>query len=418
MSVMIRALIMLLAALVPARAQDTPLVIVPQMRYGLGHAYAAVWSPDGERLVVGGSAGIAVFDANDWSAPPDVASMGYGVTALAFSPAGTWLAVGRADGTALATRLDGTESQLYTVGGPTPERGAMRNFNVAARYVAFVPPDTSFDSLPQPQPVLSEQTVTDGSGDELRLLVAVFMADMPEVSSVQPGGTLAFSIEPLAVTIRDRETGETVAVLDDFTGPVESVALDPDAGILETRATSGEVIRYDVETGEIADRSAGTPPELPVDVAVDGPNGLHAAAQARGPLVLTRADGSRVELIAEPADVRSLAFDSTGARLAVGQRTGTLWVFDAASGDAIVSRYRHFGHIVDILWIMDDSLIVTAGEDTMMMITDPVDGAERARVQAHNDVVTSLAIYPQAPNLVVSGSLDGTAALWLIESSE
>ena len=91
----------------------------------------------------------------------------------------------------------------------------MRNFNVAARFVAFVPPDTSFDSLPQPQPVLSEQTVTDGSGDELRLLVAVFMADMPEVSSVQPGGTLAFSIEPLAVTLRDRETGETVAVLDD-----------------------------------------------------------------------------------------------------------------------------------------------------------------------------------------------------------
>lgn len=418
MAMMIRALIVLFLVMTPVRAQDDPLVVMPQVRYGQGQALTAVWSPDGAKLIVGGSAGITVFDANDWSAPPEVASMGYGVTALAFSPAGTWLAVGRADGTALATRLDGTASQLYTVGGPVPERGAMRNFNVAARYVAFVPPDASFDTVPQPRPVLSRQTVTDGDGAELRLLVAVFMEDMPEASPEQPGGTLEFSIEPLKVTIRDSDTGETVAELDGFTSPVESVALDSDAYLLETRATTGEIVRYIAGTGQIEERLAGTPSEMMLDIAEDGPNGLSASAPARGPLTLNRANGSTTELIAEPADVRSLAFDSTGSRLAVGQRNGTLWIFDTATGAEIFSGYRHFGHIVDILWVMDDSLIVTAGEDTVIMLTDPADGAERARFQAHNDVVTSLAIHPHASNIFVSGSLDGTAALWFITPPE
>ncbi|MBK9124839.1 MAG: hypothetical protein IPM16_17215 [Chloroflexi bacterium] len=416
----IRALIVLLVVMTPTRAQDDPLVVVPQVRYGLGQAYTAVWSPDGERLVVGGSAGIAVYDAKDWSEPPEVASMGYGVTALAFSPAGTWLAVGRADGTALATRLDGTPSQLYTIGGPVPERGAMRNFNVSARYVAFVPSDTSFDTVPQPRPVLSTQTVTDRDGAELRLLVAVFTEDMPDVSPVQPGGTFEFSIEPLKVTIRDSETGDTVAELVGFTQPVRAVELAEEAYYLDAASADGTIIRYVAATGEIESLRAGDyqVPPFNAPVTATGARGLKAESMSTTGLVLTRPDGSTTELIAEPADVRSLAFDSTGSRLAVGQRTGTLWVFDVASGDMIFSGYRHFGHIVDILWIMDDSLIVTAGEDTVIMITDPDDGAERARFQAHNDVVTSLAIHPQASNIFVSGSLDGTAAMWLVEPPE
>jgi WD40 repeat protein len=397
-------------------AQDAPPSTIEFVaRFGRGWAQTAAWSPDGTRLAVAGSIGVWVYDASDWDAEPVLFETDYWTTWAEFSPGGGLLAVGLADGTAQAFDVATGEFLERIIGGPVPERGAMANFNVAARRANFVPATTVPGRTPQG--AVGEVVLNDVDGTELRLQVLIFGDDLPEPQLVSPDGEQTVSLTRDAVTVADA-SGQLVTELAGYSLPIVDLGFSAvgDSVIAERIDGTGQV--YDAVTG--ADLGIYPLPRSNtggVIAAVD-PISQRTAFAIRGNLQIFDPSVGLLPAATTNDRITSLAFEPGGARLAVGYAAGNLQIIDVLEeSQNLRSAYAHFGHVPDIVWLPESSYLVTAGEEGRIKLWQ-VDAAELGGAEifgGHADEVTSLAVSPDDPMLFASASLDGTIKLWRIK---
>lgn len=403
----------LLIQVIRTSAQDAPEAIVEFVaRLGRGWAQTAAWSPDGTRLAVAGSIGAWIYDATDWDAEPVLFETDYRTTWAEFSPGGGLLAVGLADGTAQAFDVATGAFLDRIIGGPVPERGAMANFNVAARQANFVP--AAMAPGRTPQGAVSEVVVKDIDGTELRLQVLIFGDGLPEPQLVSPDGELTVALTRNSVTLVDT-AGEPVRDLPGYSLPVLDIAFSPLHPALLVRQLGSTIRVYDAVTA--ADLGVypaaweerdvlltATDPASRRAAIVIASSGIQIIDPVLGPVTLSGRDDS----------VRSLAFAPGGARIAVGFADGTLRVYDELNDTQFRDAYAHFGHVLDIVWLPETGYLVTAGEEGRIKLwqTDTAVFAGGEILGFHADEVTSLAVSPVDPALFASGSLDGTVKLW------
>jgi WD40 repeat protein len=407
----ILALFLLLQA-IGTSAQDAPPTVELIARLGRGWVQTAAWSADGTRLAVAGSIGVWVYDATNWDVEPILFETDYRTTWAEFSPGGGLLAVGLADGTAQAFDVATGEFLDRIIGGPVPERGAMANFNVAARQANFVPATTPPGRTPQG--AVGEVVLNDTDGTELRLQVLIFGDDLPEPQLASPDGTLTVSITRDAVTLVDA-AGEPVRDLAGYGLPILDIAFSPVHSALLVRQLGSTIRVYDAVTA--ADLgvypSAWEERDLlltsidPISrraAIVIASSGIQIIDPVLGPITLSGRDDT----------VRSLAFEPGGARIAVGLSDGTLRVYDELDDSHFRDAYAHFGYVLDILWLPESGYLVTAGEEgrVKLWMADRTVLGDAETFGVHADKVTSLAVSPTDPSLFASGSLDGTVKLW------
>lgn len=398
-------------------AQDAPPSTIEFVaRFGRGWVQTAAWSPDGTRLAIAASIGVWVYDAADWDAEPALFETDYRVTWTEFSPGGGLLAVGLADGTAQAFDVATGEFFERVIGGPVPERGAMANFNVAARRANFVyattPPGRT------PQGAVGEAVLNDIDGTELRLQVLVFGDDLPEPQLVSPDDEQTVSLTRDRVTLIDA-SGAPIRELPGYSQPILDLGFSALGQELIATQIGGTAQVYETTSGaDLGAYPVPWPPTVPLIAAVDAASQRTAFAVHRygvqiidpvlGPLTLSTADDR----------ITSLAFEPGGARLAIGYATGNLQIIDVLeSSQNLQSAYAHFGHVLDIVWLQESSYLVTAGEEGRIKLWR-VDAAELSGAETfggHADKVMALAVSPYAPSLFASASLDGTVKLWRIK---
>jgi WD40 repeat protein len=84
-------------------------------RYGDGQFTSALaWSPDGNTLAVGGSLGVWLYDARDWTVAPHLIDLNSSVTHLSFSADGTLLAYATRTPYSIHLRDIATDEELIT----------------------------------------------------------------------------------------------------------------------------------------------------------------------------------------------------------------------------------------------------------------------------------------------------------------
>jgi len=123
-------------------------------------------------------------------------------------------------------------------------------------------------------------------------------------------------------------------------------------------------------------------------------------------------DGAeQTSLVGFSSWVKSLAFSPDGAQLATGHEDNTVRVWDIANG-ARVKILQNPDVPFSLAFISNSLLVVGSGYD--LVLWDVPDEAQvwPEPLHAHNGVVWSITSWPTNPDLITSGSADGTVEIY------
>jgi energy-coupling factor transporter ATP-binding protein EcfA2 len=143
---------------------------------------------------------------------------------------------------------------------------------------------------------------------------------------------------------------------------IRSMCLSPGGSFLVVGTDDGKIIRYSITTKEknIIFQSEG--------------NGIYA-----------------------------MTFNSTGTKIAFGDKNGTLRILDVNTNTIVRSIPAHASRIVDIEFSPDDKQIATASTDKSLRLWDANNlGNKPVIINTHNDFVLSVAFSPDGKNVISS----------------
>ncbi|HVK22655.1 MAG TPA: TIR domain-containing protein [Actinokineospora sp.] len=106
-----------------------------------------------------------------------------------------------------------------------------------------------------------------------------------------------------------------------------------------------------------------------------------------------------------------LAFSPDGTVLAGGDSDGTLRLWDAASGQPRQELRAHRGAVWPLVFRADSTQVATTGRDGTVRLWDPHTGVQRHEFHGHSRRVSRVEFSPSGEHLATSGN-DGVIRLW------
>ena len=113
--------------------------------------------------------------------------------------------------------------------------------------------------------------------------------------------------------------------------------------------------------------------------------------------------------------VNSVAWSPDGRRLASGSGDETVRVWDAATGEQLVSLRGHEESVSSVAWSPDGHRLASGSRDSTVRVWDAATGAELVCLRWPTYRVSSVAWSPDGRRLA-SGSEDGTARVWDVDT--
>ncbi len=360
-------------------------------------AWASEWitfSADGARLAMSGTDGLLrvarVPDLSPAIAPRRVSRAGR-TTAIAFTPDGDGLLVGRREGDVLV--LDGATGRPTGVALPVVDDGA-------AYAVAYSPDGRIL--------------VTSGDGGRLlrwdaRTLTRTgpalrFHRSYPYAVAFSPDGELfATSDDAGEIAVWETRTGRRINRFRAQGELVFDLAFTGDRELVSA-ATSG-LVRWDVDAVPVGTR-LGADGERLVAMAVAPDESAVAAVDHAGGVVVRGPEGkTRWAVTSGVEEAYAAAWSPTGDRIAVAGRTrlrgGVVTVLDADDGAALRTLGVNATQVRAVAWSPDGRSLVTGGRRGEVVLLDP--SAPRAVVAAVRStgraMVTSVAFAPDGDRL-------------------
>jgi WD40 repeat protein/serine/threonine protein kinase len=321
---------------------------------------------------------------------------------IAFSPDGTRLVTGSADGTAKVWLLESSSAGETTTGR---ELLTLAGHSSTVIDVAFSPDGTrlatgSFDTTAKVWDADSGQELLTLSGHTAEIHGIAFSpecASPPEAGAERCGMRLATASADGTAKVwllesnsaGDAKAGQELLTITGHSAQVWDVAFSPDGNRLATSSVDGTAKVWDATSGR----------EL-----------------------LT---------LAHNAEIPGIAFSPDGTRLATAGYDGTakVWLLesssagDAASGRELVTLSGHDSVVLQVAFNPDGTRLVTSSPDGTAKVWDIASGRELLTLVGHANVVYDAVFSPecasppeaaakQCGTHLATGSFDGTARVW------
>ena len=386
-----------------------------------GHVDAvrdAAFSPDGLLIATASVDGAAkVWSASTGELLRTLAGHGDGVEGVVFSPDSERLATASRDGTAKVWDV-ATGTELLTLSGHTDWVYA----------IAFSPDGTrlvtaSADRTAKVWDASTGQELTTLYG-HVHLVIGI---------AYSPDGTrIATAAGDLTVKVWDAATGRELMTLPGHNDWVYGVAFSPDGKHLAT-ASGDKTARIWAVSIE-GDRELFTlaaHQERAYTVAYS-PDGKRIATGGRDPIgkVWDAATGDLLfTLDGHAAGIEGVAFspecdrppnataEQCESRIATASRDNTAKVWDAQTGQAVLTLTGHSDYVYDVAFSPNGTLIATGSRDATAKVWDAASGEERLTLQGHDDLINSVAFSPDGQRLVTA-SADGSAKVWDVNTGQ
>jgi hypothetical protein len=107
----------------------------------------------------------------------------------------------------------------------------------------------------------------------------------------------------------------------------------------------------------------------------------------------------------------AVAFSPDGSRIASGGHDDTLKVWDARTGQDLLTLKGHTASVLSVAVSTDGSRIASGSQDNTLKVWDARTGQDLLTLQGHTDSVTSVAFSPDGSR-IASGSTDRTLRVW------
>ncbi|MEI6505094.1 MAG: serine/threonine-protein kinase [Planctomycetota bacterium] len=401
-----------------------------------GHATAVTavaYSSDGRQIAEGTTNGhIRLWNTQTFTCEQDLMGHDGLITTLAFRPDGETLASGSDDSTVRIWSRSATEplAVLADVRGMTAAA-----FSPDGSQLAIAPKETSDIEVWDARTLERLRTLRGAPGR------------VTEVAYCPDGGLVAAAFKTSGakgnVCIWRTDTGEVFSSLGDHTRGAVTMTFSPDGSRLATTSHEGVATVWNVNTGDKLLEFSAPRKSLDIDVAavfgLDGtrlayvkpelydaatgqvvavtgqrgivnslaasPDGrMLAAGMAIGAVRLDDfATGEKLaQLVGHSDQVRSIAFDSKGTRLVTGSLDETARLWDITNGEELRVFRGHEGRVEKVLWSPDGRRIVTAATDATVRIWDVDSGSEVCRLPGQPDEPRAVAMSPDGTTLVTA----------------
>ncbi len=339
-----------------------------------------------------------------------LAAQGSPVRSVAFSPKGTLLAAGSADGTI----------RLWNASSRQPSGPPLAGHTGAVNGLAFSPDGRLLASGS------NDGTVRLWDVAKRRLLAPSLMHQGVAVTSVafSPDGTfLAAGDSAGSIQLWDVAGRRPLGPLPQSgIWYVYDVAFSPDGTILAACGEGGTIALWNLAHHVLLPPLRGGPSFAALSLAFS-PNGRTLAAGSEAGAILlwdmaTR-QFSRQVISAASESVPDLAFSPDGTILAAGGQDGTIRLWDAATWQQrSPSLTGHAGAVNGLAFSPDGQSLVSAGSDGSVRLWDSLGAGAFSRVLAgHTSQVNSVAFSPDGTTLA-SGGDDATIRLWRVASGQ
>ena len=237
------------------------------------------------------------------------------------------------------------------------------------------------------------------------------------------------------VTLWDVESGE---VIRRFEGDAVSVcpnciAFSPDGKHALVGSSDGfggsgakSLVLWNTKTGEVTHRLEGHRRLIrSVAVSPDGRTALSgsqaddATVDELGELILWDLEsGELTRRFDTTDDITSIAFSADGSRALAGSAfVDRAMLFDVATGEEILQPGGHDHMVFDVAFGPHERTALSASADGSLILWDVETGEVIRRFLGHEDMVWSVAVSPDGRH-VLSGAMDGTIILWDFETAE
>lgn len=191
--------------------------------------------------------------------------------------------------------------------------------------------------------------------------------------------------------------------------PVTSVAWAPDGRALFTGSVDGQIARRDAHSMAVSQR-ARLVGGHPVYMAANPAGDVLAIADETGRIVVLNGETLAQSRAwqADPVRVESFAFSPDGTKIASQGSAAVVRVWDAGTGEPMLTLPGHEGPTSSVAFLGDGSII--SGGRTLK-IWDGRTGELRRALLGHMSPATAITASPDGSTLV-SGSTAGTLKIW------
>jgi WD40 repeat protein len=387
------------------------------------------FSPDGTRLASGSFDGTAkVWDVESGLELFTLVGHTGPILSIAFSPDGSRLLTPSWDGTAKVWRLS-PERELITL-------AAHRGLD-GATAVAFSLDGTRLATSGNDGTVKIwglDMSATGASGKELSTVVS-HTAPIWDVAFSPDGTRLAAASDDGTAkiwdTTSDRElftlSGHAPGLYDANFNGVTGIDFSPDGRHLATSGDDGTARIWDATTGQellvlqghSGDYNSASPFLGATDVAFNPAGSRLATAgdddtariwdAASGELLLT--------LTGHQGDTSYVAFSQDGTRLATASMDATAKVWNAESGELLHTMTGHSGPVYAAPFSPDGTRLATASLDGTAKVWDAETGEALLTLSGHIGTVENVTFSPDGTRLITSGQ-DGTVRVYVLPIEE
>jgi WD40 repeat protein len=317
---------------------------------------SVAYSPAGANVAVAANDSVVLWDPAKGVRGEEVRVKGVQAHAVAFSPDGTTIASGFADGTVLLRDVKTGE--------------ALRDFKAhgdAVTALAFSP---------------DGKTLASGSGGP------------------QEGGA---ANEKEALRLWEVATGKELRRLGTNHGGVAAVAFN-DQGRTLLSASGGRVRLWEVSTGkELLSGGGHLAPVSTVAYAPDGKT-LASGGGDRTIRLWEARTGRELRALDAAAPVARLAFAPDGKALASAGSDGAIRLWDASSGRELRVLGSHKPRAYALAFSPDGKTLASGGHDHLVKLWDTATGRQLATFSGLTEAPLALAFSPDGTTLAIAGS--------------